>query len=431
MAREPRRRAARRTGERGQVLAGVILLVMVLLVIIPALVEWVQNDMKASVNDRKSTVAFNLASAGIDRAYWKLKGSTTTWANALDGVPLSGYDFDQIYKDVSGGEYRISISSGPLSQEVTVIAEGRDSNSLQYRAIEAVYANQTIPGAIISGAGIGETGGAVVHWGPMLAMNDITLSGSAKTNGFPRKMSKQVVLPFDTNGLNPPNTDNLEWWSDYDVPELPVFDFAALRSSAAATDTLNCDGNVTGTHTNHVSCGSSCTNCSVQNMYKDKDYNKGYVWYWDNNVSWSGRNGVKGTVIVRGNLSVSGGDYYVPAAMNVPANAWQEYQKIDTSASNQYPGDTGLHSNAATYTLGSCGMTCEGGAGGGDLGVDGFLYVGGTLSMTGDSDIHGAAWVEQGWSGAGNVMIFYDDSLVLPQLNVTLYRKSWKEIPPP
>lgn len=416
--------------ESGQVLAGVVLLMLILMIIVPAMVQWVRNDTKMSVKDRKATIAFNLAQAGIDRAYWKLKSSTSTWANALDGITLAGYAFDQVYTDVEGGSYRISVTSGPLSQTVTVTAEGEDALRKEKRAITTVYTNLTIPGAIISGAGINESGGSVVHWGPMLAMTNITLTGSGATNHFPRKLSKQVVLPFDTNGLTPPNTDNLEWWSGYDVPELPIFDFTALRSSAAATNTLNCNGTVTGTHTNHVACGSSCVNCSVQNIYKDKDYNKGYVWYWDNNVSWSGSNGIKGTVIVRGNLSIAGGDYYVPAAMNVPANAWQEYMKLDTSASNQYPGDTGYRSTAATYVLGSCGNTCEGGMSGGDLGIEGFAYVGGTINMTGDSDVHGALWVEQGWAGSGNVMIFYDDTLVLPQLNVTLKRTSWKETTP-
>ncbi|MBI3564467.1 MAG: hypothetical protein HY079_04645 [Elusimicrobia bacterium] len=425
--RKPGRTAAR---DHGQILAGVVLVTMVLLIILPVIVRWVQQDMKMSVKDRKSTIAFNLAEAGVDRAYWKLKSSTSTWSSALNGVAPAGYDFSQVFTDVPGGAYRISITSGPASQQVTVVAEGRDNILREKRALTVVYTNQTIPGAIISGAGIGESGGSVVHWGPMLAMNNITLSGSAATNHFPRKLSKQVVLPFDTNGLTPPNTDNLEWWSGYDVPELPIFDFAALRSSAAATNTLNCNGTVTGTHVNHVACGSSCVNCSTQNLYKDRDYNKGYVWYWDNNASWTGSNGIKGTVIVRGNLSIAGTDSYVPAAMKVPSSAWQEYQKIDTAASNQYPGDTGYRSTAATYVLGSCGMGCEGGASGSDLGIEGFAYVGGAINMTGDSDVHGALWVEQGWNGAGNVMIFYDDTLVLPQLNVTLYRSSWKESTP-
>ena len=52
-----------RRGERGQVLAGVIMLMMLLLIMVPAMVQWVQIESKASIKDQKSTLAFNLASA--------------------------------------------------------------------------------------------------------------------------------------------------------------------------------------------------------------------------------------------------------------------------------------------------------------------------------------------------------------------------------
>lgn len=423
--------------ERGQVLAGVVVLVMVLLVMVPAMVYWVQQESRASVKDRKSTSAFSLAEAGLDRAYWKLKSSTSTWMDARSGVPIAGYAFDQAYADVTGGVYRVSITSGPLADQVTVVAEGRDDLGKEKRAVEAVYSNLAVPGAIISGAGIANSGTSIAHWGPMLAMNNISLTGTAATRYFPRKLSKQVVVGTggflrDVNGLTPPNTDNLEWWSDYDVPELPIFDFAALRSSAAATGTLNCNGTVPAgaIHTQQIPCGSACVNCSVTNLYRDARWTSGYVWYWDNNVSWNGQSGIKGTVIVRGNLSTAGTDALVPAPMNVPGAAWQEYQRFDTAASDQYPGDTGLRGVAATYALGSCGVGCEGSASGSDLGLEGFMYVGGTINMTGDSDVHGAIWVQSGWSGGGNVMVFYDDNLVLPQLNVTLQRQTWREASP-
>ena len=421
-------------GRRGQILAGVVLLIMVLLVIVPAMVAWVRQDVRMAVKDKKTTSAFNLAEAGLDRAYWKLKSSTSTWADAREGVVLAGYAFDQVYTDVSGGAYRISVTSGPLADQVTVIAEGRDDGRQEKRAVRAVFTNMTIPGAIISGAGINFTGSSIAHWGPVMAMNNIALSGTAALRYYPRKLSKQAVTgtggnPRDANGLTPPNTDNLEWWSGYEVPELPVFDFAALRSSAAASGTLNCNGTITGP-SGTLPCGSSCTNCSVTNIYRDTRRSGGHVWYWDNNATWSGQSGVIGTVIVRGNYSVAGTDSYNPPALPVPANAWMEYQKIDTGASNQYPGDQGYRTTAATYDIGSCGVTCEGSASGSDLGVRGFLYVGGTINMTGDSDIYGAIWVQQGWSGGGNVMVFYDDNLLLPQLNVTLSRNSWQETTP-
>ncbi len=565
---------------RGFLLPAVILLLMLLLVIVPAMVKWVQDDTKISVKDQASSTAFNLAESAVDRGYWKVKSSTSTYALVAAGEGLPGYRFDAVYGDLPGGTYRVYVASGPSTDQVTIIGEGRNARGTETRSIKAVYTNTSILGAIIAGGMLSATGSSVVHWGPIMAMNDITVSGSALNTHYPRKLSKQTVKPLDPTGnTNPPNTDNLEWWSDYDVPELPQFDFSTMRASAAATGTLNCDDVTiasvtytavtnpctgTGCHDpgwnctcysgmvglacnsgSHCSCtvravgsacvgggscscsgsgadrvcsgsgctdsdgaatgctltkvctgwgcsdsdgagtgcaastlcigsgcedtgancdcvagvasstqnisgmhccsseyfggpvtcsygGSGCVNCSVNNLFdyasmRDKDY----TWYWDNNVNWAGRNGLRGTIVVRGNLGISGGDNYCPnCVLPVPAAAWKEYQKIDTSAIKQYPADTGYHQNSSTYVLGSCGNTCEGGATGSDLGVYGFLYVGGDFNRTGDSDIYGAMWVDGSVSGSGNATVFYNSSLKLPTLNVVLLKDSWQEETP-
>lgn len=570
------RAAARRAGF---LLPGVLFILLFLMIIVPVMVKWVQDDTKISTKDQASSLAFNLAEAAVDRGYWKLKSSTATYASVFAGGALAGYRFDATYRDVPGGSYRVYVASGPSSDQVTIIGEGRNADGKETRSIKAVFTNTSVLGAIITGANLNATGASIVHWGPILAMGDITVSGGGLTNGFPRKLSRQVVRPFDPTGdVNPSNTDNVEWWSDYDVPELPDFDFTTMRASAAATGTLNCDdvnvevytpvttpclgtactdpgadcsctvatfgsacvdpgggcacdanaclggactdpggscsctgtgkarvctgagcpdsdgagsncvcskrctgwsctdagspcdyintcsgtgcadsdgagsgcacdNNVSTTTSTGMNCcssayyggpvtcsygGSGCVNCSVNNIY---DYstmrNKDYTWYWDNNVNWAGRNGLRGSVIVRGNLGVSGGDNYNPGhALAVPASAWKEYKKIDTASTNQYPGDTGYQSNAATYTMGTCGMTCEGGPLGADLGVYGFLYVGGDFNRTGDSDVYGAMWVQGAVSGAGNTMVFYDAKLKLPTLNVVLIKESWEEQAP-
>ena len=563
----------------GFLLPAVLVIMLFLMIVVPVMVKWVQEDTKISTKDQASSSAFNLAETAVDRGYWKVKSSTATYGLIAAGGAIPGYRFDATYRDVTGGSYRIYICSGPVADQLTIIGEGRNANNAETRSIKAVYTNTSVLGAIITGSNMSATGASVVHWGPVLAMGDITVSGGGLTNGFPRKLSKQVVKPFDpTNDLNPSNTDGVEWWSDYDVPELPQFDFATMKASAAATGTLNCDDVAVDSYTvvytpcagtacvdpgadctltkyavgsactdpgpncscdsnvcagyacvdsggscscsgtsygilctgagctdsdgagancvcskrctgsgcsdsgspcdftyiatgngcsdsdggggscvcanslstttisgmnccssayygGPVTCsygGSGCTNCSVNNIYDNTTLrNKDLTWYWDNNVNWAGRNGLRGTVVVRGNLGVSGGDNYSPGGpVAVPAAAWKEYRKIDTSSTNQYPGDTGLQSNAATYTFGSCGMTCEGGPLGADLGVYGFLYVGGDFNRTGDSDVYGAMWVEGNVSGAGNTMVFYDAKLKLPTLNVVLMKESWEEQAP-
>ncbi|MDD5209536.1 MAG: hypothetical protein PHV36_09120 [Elusimicrobiales bacterium] len=528
--------------KKGFLLVGVLFVFLFLMIIVPVMVKWIQNDTKISVKDQKSSFAFSLAEAAVDRGYWKVKSSTITFASVMDGHTLPGYNFDSKYTDISGGNYRVSVTSGPGAGQVTIVGEGRDWQNKETRAIKAIFTNTSVSGAIIAGGLLSATGASVVHWGPIMAMGDITVSGSAATNGFPRKLARQTVKPFDPTGdTNPPNTDSLEWWSNYNVPELPVFDFTAMRSSAAQTGTLNCDdvtitSTTYGTETvyrgsgcsdpgSHCSCadnkwagsgctdsgsncscsgsgsskvcsgsgctgpsgvncvntpktcsgsgcsdsgancdavilvttntanvtgmnccssvyyggpvtcsygGTGCTDCKLQNLYdnaalRDKDY----TWYWDKNVDWSGKNGLRGTIIVRGNLGITGGDYYCKdCVLPVPPSAWQEYQKIDTSDTDEYPGDLGLKSNASTYQMGSCGVTCEGGPLGADLGVYGFLYVGGDFNRAGDSDVFGAMWVVGDVSGAGNTMLFYNSNLQLPTLNVVLIKDSWLEQKP-
>jgi len=525
---------------KGFLLVGVLFAFLFLMIIVPVMVLWVQNDTKVSVKDQKASFAFSLAEAAVDRGYWKVKGSTSTFAGVLAGGTISGYNFDTKYTDITGGNYRISVTSGPGDAQVTIVGEGRDWQNKETRAIKAIYTNTNIAGAIIAGGLLNATGASVVHWGPIMAMGNIEVSGSASTNGFPRKLARQTVKPFDpTNDTNPPNTDSLEWWSNYNVPELPVFDFTTMRASAAASGTLNCDDvsvttttytattafrgsgcadsgsncsctanswrgsgcsdsgsncscsgsgsnkvcsgtgctgpsgvncvntaktcsgsgcvdsgancdaytglittdTVTTTGMNccssvvfggAVTCsygGSGCTNCNVGNLYDNTSLrDKDYTWYWDNNVDWTGKNGLRGTVIVRGNLGITGGDNYCKdCTLEVPASAWKEYQKIDTVDPDEYPGDTGHESNSATYTMGTCGTTCEGGPLGADLGVYGFLYVGGDFNRAGDSDVYGAMWVVGDVSGAGNTMLFYNANLQLPTLNVVLTNDSWQE----
>ena len=157
---------------------------------------------------------------------------------------------------------------------------------------------------------------------------------------------------------------------------------------------------------------TGCTDCTVTSLFlqttkRDEDY----TWYWDHNATLMGYNGIKGTVIVQGDLNIPNDKddrYCKPSTTNetsnctvpVPPNAWREYQKYDTTAKNQYPGDDGLHKNTATYKLGS-NETGElwrmpsGTSGlGADLGVYGFVYVHGDFTRNGPSDIYGAIWVE-------------------------------------
>jgi hypothetical protein len=342
---------------------------------------------------------------------------------------------------------------------------------METRAVEAVFENKAFPGAIIAKGDIDYSHIFEVHWGPVLAHGNINLSGRAEENLFPRKFSRMVVEPRDpTHDLNEPNTDDKEWWSNYPVPDLPILNFESLRKSAEDSDTLNfynssSDGLGhkfdTAVHS-HGDLIETCrtTTLNHRNHFADSNHhirskNK-KVWYWDGDVtmtelSGGGHgNGLDGTVIVRGNLIMDAEDNYILPNAPIPAEAWKEYEAMDTAATNEYPGDAGLQQTDATFHHGSGhpnrGDNDVAWSHGNpahphiqsktDLGFRGLVYVGGNLVFNAFSEIRGVLWVNGSvinnvaGGGTGDTAIFYDDQIDVPMLNVVLGRVSWKEISP-
>ena len=466
----------KRKNSSGQVLAGVVMVMMVLLIIVPAVVTWVQMESRASVKDQKSSLAFNLAEAAVDRGMWKLKSTTSTWANAAAGITLAGYNFDATYTDVPGGSYRVTFSTA-ANGRVQVWGEGRDANRKETRSIQATFANASLAGGLLAQGALTYAGVFENHWGPVMSQSNIAITATAATKFYPRKLSKQVVTgtagnPRDTNGLTAPNTNNLEWWSNYSVPKLPLLDFATMRASAAATGTLNY---YNGTLTSHTLTGyaswqpggTNATNIHYLNATNKKcngylttdnhsrhfydslhhpNANQNLVWYWDNDVTFTGNGfaygianchamGLFGTVVVRGNMTLGNGasDCYGGYLANIPANAWMEYQTTDTTASGQYPGDNGLRSAWTVYNLGVNSWSGQTGPVT-DVGFRGLVYVGGNLTMLAGSsaEVHGVVWVVGTVTAASGVdtMIYFDGDLEVPVLNVILTRESWREVSP-
>ncbi|MFH1369415.1 MAG: hypothetical protein ABII64_09855 [Elusimicrobiota bacterium] len=445
--------------QKGQTLVIVLLLLVVIGILVPALVFWTRQESFWAVQEQKSSIAFNLADSGIERGMWKLKSSTTTWRSASKGIVVPGFNFDVKYDDMPGGYYRIKYSSGPARNQVTIIAEGMDIDAKEIRSIQAIYVNQSIPGAVISRGVITWANAFEAHWGPIMSHNNINITDAAAGQQyFPRKYSRQTVTcnskgyERDTNGLDPPNTDGVEWWSGYNVPDLPVLDFESMRSSASITKTLNIYGcTKTGAAWDaRKSCPTGGAHTShFGNPWNHTLARKNYVWYWDNDVILAGSTGtdgcgIFGTVIARGNLTLDVGDNYSYVGP-VPALAWQEYAKItksagDSGATDEYPADAGLQKTNPTFKFGNqtwantpAGKSAYPPTYNTDVGVRGFIYVGGNLTINGPLDINGAVWVEGTVNkavGSDRCIVFFDDTLEIPSLNVVLVKQSWQEIGP-
>jgi hypothetical protein len=454
----------------GFVLPMVIGILVVLMILIPPLIRWIQQDTNMTVKDQKRTIARNWAEAGLERGQWKIKSTTMSYAAAAAGTVIPGYNFDVTYTDIPGGSYRIKLSSGPLARQVTIVAEGRDSAKREVRGIQEVVQNQTIYAPLMSGGNINWSKGLCLFWGPVLSQGNITLADDAvATWYFPRKYAAGTVLgtaayPRDINGLAAPNTDGVEWWSAYaGVPDVPLLDFAALRSSAAATGTLNvygCRSTQGGSGSNGSATKwdtrSSCTSSGAHATHfgnpwchpkSARNSASSYVWYWDGNVTLSGGSannqscGLKGIVIVMGNLTIdTPGEYDYTG--HVPTNAWQEHTKFtktisDSAASKEYPADIGFHKSETTFNFGTetFGLPGMGSSLHTTVGIKGFTYVGGNLTILDYMDFNGAIWVTgsvvaSGGTATTSCGVFYDDTLDLPALNVILIRQSWNETLP-
>ncbi|MBI4368868.1 MAG: hypothetical protein HY547_01420 [Elusimicrobia bacterium] len=427
----------------GIALVSILICLMILLISVPAIVNWIFEDTRQSVKIQKSTLAYNLAEGAIDRGMWKLKSSTSSWADAINNVVISNYNFDKTFDDLAGGYYRVKFASGPSTNQVTIYGEGKDLDSKEIRSIECVVENTIINSSLLSeGTLYLKNHLGIINWGPIIAHENLDMTDSQSASRyFPRKFSKQVVdghggYPRDENGLDPPNTDNVEWWSDYDVPDLPLLQFNTMRSSAEANGTLNVyrywDSKV----------GSWVTGAAASPYFEDSDSytnsQNDLIWYWDGNVEFTDTIGIKGNVIIRGNMTVSGTSV-LNYTGSVPPNAWKEYQKQDTALASEYPADNGLGAVNSTFNFGSeswnagaiYGVSDVPGASDTDIGFKGFVYVGGNLNFSSHVDINGAAWVVgtvDRTQGTGKIYVYYDNNLKnIPVSNISLAIISWEE----
>ncbi len=454
---------------KGFILPAVMLAFVFLMVIIPIMVKWVQEDTRISTKDQQSSYAFNLAEAAVERAYWKLKSSTSTFDAAANGNPLPGYNFDTTYRDINGGSYRISISSSG-TKTVTIIGEGMDKANREVRAVSAVYVNQTIYSPLITNGNFTSSKVLAAFWGSIMAQGDFDVTDAvAAKRYFPRKYARGVVTGHgsytrDPDGLGGQTTDNVEWWSEYKyIPELPIPDFTTLRSSAAATNTLNRYDLKTAysgspCKTNTIVVGTTTYSiCKAFPNQPSDDSGPNKVWFWDGDLTISGYEGggscsgsganygFKGTLIIKGDLTIRDAGCYKFTGP-VPALAYKDHYKLlqttyDTAASGEYPADIGYQVNKTTFNFGSEYFQPYPGEGGGykhTVGERGFTYVGGQLNIIGPKgfmDFIGAVWVVGDVTATGGDAnsfcgVFFNDQLDLPTLNVVLVRLSWQEVKP-
>lgn len=416
---------------RGQVLALVIVILLVVSTLVPLLVFYTQREANWTAKQASNTYAFHLAEAGIEKAYLALSLSTQTWVNLQAGTLLTNYKFDKVYSDLSGGTYAVSITSGPGVQQATVISIGRDTLKRETRAIKAVYSNSPLGGiAIYSGAGAKVDNKVTVEWGSVVSPQNLTLTGAATTT-HPQFHSAGSIDVFNTNpnSINCDQPNCCQWHTfSKNIPASPLIDLNLYKSSATAQT-----GCPTGTPTAASPTATSCYYPGTQS-WSNATVSGGQSIYIDGNLNLSSPGiDIIGNLIVMGNLTTTSGNWGKGNHdMTIPQDAWKQYcndwtyyrTTFDGAAAATFPGLNSSYLSATTLTYNSK-----------KLAVMGLLYVQGSMSVgtgNGGSDINGVMYVVNTTTMAANsaVTLFYNQSAssAIQTTQIVLSRSSWQDV---
>lgn len=375
--------------QKGQVLLITIFIIVILSIFIPVLIYFLSQESNWTVKLGESTSALQLAESGISKAIWKLAESEETYNEVSGTMTLAGFNFDKIYSDISGGEYKIKISSGSTEDERIITSVGKSTITEEVRAIKVIVFKTTgIQNSILS-PNIDFNGNCYVHWGPIVSTQEIILQGAAN-NYYPRKFARGKIDPRDTNP-DPPNSDYVEYWAYEQIPNPPELDFESYKSSAQATGTYY--PSISGITFNNVTDEEEKVyfvehNCRLKNSF------------------------LCGTLIVKGDLTITGGGKGNYDA-SVPADAYKEYEKVPGYS---WPGKPGPP-DVTTYLLDKVVFR-------------GFVYVGDDLDVGGTNVIHGAIWVKDNCESNGDFTVYYSTSAAISVdlKERPLQVKSWEEI---
>jgi hypothetical protein len=413
-------------GRRGQVLPGAVAMLVVLAIMVPAIVLWIQRETVFASKQSMSTVAFHLAEAGAEKAYLYVSLSTITWNAIQAGTAQTDYKFDKSYTDISGGTYTINISSGPGVQQVTIITVGRDKYRKESRALKVIYSN-TILGdtAIFAGQGVQIAGGVTVEWGGVMSPYTI----DANSQDHPQFWSASQITTKDTSP-NPPNCDSpgcCQWHAyQANLPTPPGIDFDFYRASAAATAGCPTGGSPAG------SCYYPSTSTAL-GSWSGTTAGKTIFVEGDLSVHSPGMFHT-GTMIVMGNVNLPNGAWGTGnVTMSVPTNAWKQYcndwafYKTNYDAASPYAAFPGLQTAYAPAGLTHASTK---------IAVNGFMYVGGNFNNGGggggNSDVYGVLYAvgTTTMTAASPVTFYYNGAATsnLVTTNVSLTRYSWQDL---
>jgi hypothetical protein len=413
----------RRSGQMA--ISMVISILLFLLLMFPVMDLFVQNEGKWSVKEKKSTTAFHLAEAGVDRARWKLLESDDMWIMTGTGT-IAGYNFDQVYTAESGGTYAVKISSHPTEYDKRVVESvGKDRTGAQLRRIKAILRNDNAADFATRAANmVANTGGNDhIEWGPVISGNSIDATGRT----FPRFYSAGHVTPQD-GGSTSASTDNVYWWSYYEIPKFPKIKFSTYLSSAQASGAApNGCGNDNASKYYHVG------NAEFKGCH-DESWKTYYITGDATFKDGGGGNFIRGTMIILGNIIISGGGGGDGAYQaKLPPEAWKEYGHNAATWAHYKVFDPGGPASYAAAEAGS-GYKATGVTYGlTNVLLHGFMYTGGSQGLQGggNCNLNGVLLSNQDATmGTSSMRIYYNDGVAKDILiqGVNIKLDSWYEV---
>jgi hypothetical protein len=379
----------------GQVLVGVVLLLVLMATMVPLMVLYVQREAKWTVKQDQSSSAFHMAEAGVEKAFRALSVSTETWyALVEEGTQIDNFKFDHEFSDLDNGTYAVSITSGPEARQATVISIGRDTLAKEVRSLKAIFGQNVLGNVAIHAInGVTMSGNNVqVDWGAIISPETI----DPQSRDYPQFWSSAGLTGFDTDP-NPPNCDSPNCWQWFayspDVPPDPLVDLNFYRSSAQAT-TAGCpSGGV------DYGSGGSCYFSGNTTFGSNFTYSGGSTIFVEGDLDVSAHITVHGALIVTGDMTLPNGRWGNDnCTMVMPQTAWRQYGNNwaaydfgDGTKPAAFPGldSSYLSAQGLTYNETKCGVL-------------GFMYIGEDFAESG---------------GGGNTVIY---GTMLVQGHVTL-----------
>ena len=444
------------TREPGQLLPLIIVILLGFSILITVISLSMRNESEWTVKENKSSMAFHLAEAGIDRAVWKINESATGWDKIIhDGIFPENLDGSVTFDEPDKGSYKVRVSSCWVDYEDLVIIHsvGIDKTSQQIRGLKVIYSKAAgANSAILSVGGVSFGGNADVHWGPVMnSEGDVTMG-----NTYPRKYAGigYIVDGRDPDGVggtdigptngahasNIPMDDEYKDWSSNGVREISEVEVDLSEYSAKAkayTTPASAPDRANAVPPNSGYYPASACPVSFPIHYCDTNANAVYFFEGDVNMSNSMFVGPNpGTVtsecafIVLGDITLPGGSGSTCTSgsytVNIPTHAWKEYQAFDTAATGEYPGDNGFQNNSATFDVN--GFTS------GNCVFHGLIYVSGDLkSGTANKKLVGVIIVKGSVIHQSGTLEFYYSKVVdehIKYSGLTYTRQYWAEFLP-